>query len=737
MAETKTPTMNRSRGQLATVYAPHSLFTFEGGTGACMARPVSNRPYEPASGTTKRMIHEQIVEFIDSWFARATAGRDTIVPVCPERALDRHALRDGVPHLPIGALHFQVPERVGYVPFPSAFVCTRCDLHQHCDDETEVARRARDFRDACPAGRDNCADDWQQLDVVMAHWSGAVEALTPVRRYVRPGDLTIEKIGTCSTCSGKRFYLRRNGATFSRWQFECVDCGTAREIRLEDRDTLEALKHAVASGSGVLPQINMEPVSYRASATYYAQGDRLLVFGEDQWISLLQGANSTGLARFLAGRYGFPPPTLDTEEKERLLRDAGRGKEWEDWVQVRDFIASLEATGAGGPVEILRRQQAEKEAMWSETVFAARSAAPDGLALAINARQNFVRRFDPIRMAVEHKTLLEERLRAGATLPDGRQVSVDVTRPDDFMVPDSATHPAQLDSLVHEVERRLRVLGVAEMRLIRGLQICEYTFGFTRTSSVPLVQREKAGTTEMPVRLNLLGRVKVADATLHPVLCLEQSNEAFYVRLDEAAVVDWLVQNHIPLAPTLRPSLGGRLIEAYPPMAFSRFLDEFRRERTMPRSAFPYVYTLLHTFAHHLIGISAAMSGLDAGSFGEHLFVPDLAFLVYRRGMTMDLGNLSSMWRDRSDPTIGNEVLDRMVTAESLRCGSESVCTHHGGACPDCILIPETACLTRNELLSRSVLSGRGTPRWDTDVRPLVGFYRAAADRVGATGTER
>src|SRR5258708_39850775 len=107
------------------------------------------------------------------------------------------------------------------------------------------------------------------------------------------------------------------------------------------------------------------------------------------------------------------------------------------------------------------------------------------------------------------------------------------------------------------------------------------------------------------------------------------------------------------------------------------------------------------------------MSGLDLGSVGEHIFAPDLAFLVYRRGMTMDLGNLSSMWRERGARNFGNEVLNKMVDPTSLRCGSESICNHRGGACPDCILIPESACLTRNELLSRSVLIGRGKPRWD------------------------
>jgi hypothetical protein len=234
-------------------------------------------------------------------------------------------------------------------------------------------------------------------------------------------------------------------------------------------------------------------------------------------------------------------------------------------------------------------------------------------------------------------------------------------------------------------------------------------------------------------------RITVRDGAHHPVLCLVQSNEGFYVRLDEACVLEWLNANgidHPPAAAGVR--LGGRLIEQFARMQddkdvrFTRFLDEYRRERNVGRLAYPYVYTLLHTMAHHLLGISASMSGLDLGSFGEHIFVPNLAFLIYRRGMTMDLGNLSSMWRDRGDPAYGNEVLDRMVDPASLRCGSESVCNHRGGACPDCLLIPETACLTRNELLSRSVLVGRGFPRWDAEGRSLTGYYEVARWRVRA-----
>ena len=186
--------------------------------------------------------------------------------------------------------------------------------------------------------------------------------------------------------------------------------------------------------------------------------------------------------------------------------------------------------------------------------------------------------------------------------------------------------------------------------------------------------------------------------------------------------------------PGVAPS--GRLIEDFADMQntdasrFSRFLDEYRREGAIPRRAAAYVFTLLHTAAHHLITVASAMSGLDLGSFGEHLFVPDLAFLVYRRGTTMDLGNLSSMWRERGHPSFGNDVLERMVNPSSLRCGSESVCNHRGGACPDCLLIPESACLTRNELLSRSVLIGRGAPWWDAARTPIVGYLEIAAART-------
>src|SRR5262249_55933108 len=128
------------------------------------------------------------------------------------------------------------------------------------------------------------------------------------------------------------------------------------------------------------------------------------------------------------------------------------------------------------------------------------------------------------------------------------------------------------------------------------------------------------------------------------------------------------------------------------------------------------------------------------GSMAEHIFLPDLAFVVYRRGTTMDLGYLSSAWRVATNSVTGNLILASMLDPTSLRCGSGALCDERGGACPDCILIPEVCCLTRNNLLSRSVLRGMAKPHWDVALKPqerLVGFFEIVRSAQKSTRNEK
>lgn len=735
MRKPKPPSMQRSRSQIATAYAPHSLFTFEGGRGACMALPSSANRSIDLPHVTIRTIGEQVQEYFAAWAERAQRGNGLAHSVPPELSVDRRVLSEGVVRVRLGEFTFQIPDYAGYVPFPLSFACGRCGLHRVSRGVEALERDSERFRNACPTGAAGCADDWEQLDVVLTHWSGEVEPITPSYRRWSSERGDIIELDRCTNCDENRFYLRRPPGPLAGWHFECVHCRFPRQLLQRDKPTLRALGPLLDSGSALPAEINMEPVSYRASAAYYVHGDRLLVFRDDQHLGLLADTQVSALERLVSARFGYPPSELSDAEKERLLIAAGRGGEWQNQTNLVAILRMLEAQDT--PQDMLesqRRAIAENEAEWGRTVFMAHAQATPRIAAACHGRADYIRKHDPLRMAVEHLTFEEEKLRGGQ-MADGKEVSVDVTILDPFLRPDGLDE-ADLQRQAAASTARLRSLGVEEMRLIRDVQICEYSFAYTRTSSAPTVQRDKAGAAELPVRLRLFERVEVADAARNPILCSLQSNEGFYVRLDEAMVRDWLDANQImlpPAPPAVR--IGGQLIEDFealerdPDTRFSRFLDEYRREGALTRRAYPFVYTLLHTMAHHLIGTCSAMSGLDLGSFGEHLFVPDLAILVYRRGTTMDLGNLSSMWRDQGDADVGNQVLEHMLSPSSLRCGSESVCNRRGGACPDCVLIPENACITRNELLSRSALVGRGRPRFDATATEVVGYFEIAANR--------
>jgi hypothetical protein len=140
--------------------------------------------------------------------------------------------------------------------------------------------------------------------------------------------------------------------------------------------------------------------------------------------------------------------------------------------------------------------------------------------------------------------------------------------------------------------------------------------------------------------------------------------------------------------------------------------------RVRRRDIASLTYLLLHSMAHHVMHGIARFSGLDLGSLSEVIFPADLAFIVHRRGMTEDLGNISSMWRDQN-----SAFLRYLVARRELRCGSGTLCDQRGGACPACIMIPETSCIAGNQLLSRSVLVGGRAPPWDVDQSPLIGYF--------------
>src|SRR5690606_4006748 len=237
-----------------------------------------------------------------------------------------------------------------------------------------------------------------------------------------------------------------------------------------------------------------------------------------------------------------------------------------------------------------------------------------------------------------------------------------------------------IKSIQAETKSLLDKLGIEDMGLIREFDLCRFSFGYSRMEANPVLA-EKRGM-NMPVRLKLFPSVQQDGSAKNPVYVVQQSNEAIYVRLNEALVIQWLQSLDCDDMFSLNPGekIGAGLLSCAQKMG--PFLDQLP-ETTRPPIYF-YLYTLLHSYSHLLMKQVAEYSGLDIGSLGEYLFPLDLSFVVYRSGTTMDLGNLSSLWRNN-----GNNMLTSMLSPKATRCGTGSLCTHRGGACPDCIMMPE------------------------------------------------
>ena len=248
----------------------------------------------------------------------------------------------------------------------------------------------------------------------------------------------------------------------------------------------------------------------------------------------------------------------------------------------------------------------------------------------------------------------------------------------------------------------------------------EFSFGYTRVAATPeTVQKDRP----MPVRLMGFPRLQ---NNKRPIYVIEQQNEALYFRLDTAAVSAFLRRNGVlAQMPPSPKTIGGELIESYDD--FGLFLRDFavrdEASRVRRRDIASSVSLLLHSLSHHVMHGIARFSGLDLGSMSEAIYPADLAFLVHRRGMTEDLGNISSMWRDHNAA-----FLDYLVSRRELRCGSGTLCDHRGGACPACIMIPETSCIAGNQLLSRASLVGGRAPIWDLDQTRLAGYFEVVRD---------
>lgn len=729
----KAKTMNRSRNQLATAYAPGSFFTFEGGLGACLSRSSKGESIDQLSDSTIELIFERLNEMGRAWFGAAMAARENDPgkpQPLPSQCVDRSLLDASKTAFQVPGrdrIHLCRPSFMEYTPAPLSFVCRTCGVFKDFDNlnSLDAALPAMTSRN-CPNPKQRGDCDWEQLDVVFVHWSGRWEAPFPGQYNWNPAENRVSKFRSRCTCSSALFRLNRRAPGIGDWFFECAACDTplSEKWLQNDKDTLEMI------GAGMnaqrLTEVRMQATPYRASSTYYVKTDLFIDFKNSgqKLLACLRSNREEDLKSFIATQYGFEVGAISDSDVEAAC--AGKPEcmaFWADYStavrtipQLERLLPTLPALAREPVQSSIDLAKSSKRSiidqLCARQMLIPSIELPQSVLGALKQRQSrFASKFDPFRLGIEHATLKASRLDVETRL-GGKRPYASFCRLDDDLAPEDRSDTDRQQTLTREL---LDKLGVEDMGLIREFDLCKFSYGFSRMEADPVL-RDKRGM-DMPVRLNLFPPVRVDDASKTPIYIIQQSNEAIYVRLREAQVLEWLQSLDCADMFTLRGGerVGAGVLSTTQPMG--AFLDGLTKSEHP--SAYYYLYTLLHSYSHLLMKHLAEYSGLDLGSLGEYVFPADLAFVVYRNGTTMDLGNLSAMWRNS-----GVAMLSSMLSAKATQCGTGSLCTHRGGACPDCIMVPETSCLANNKLLSRSVLkSVEGRPiRFDTRSGPICGY---------------
>ena len=701
------PTMARSRGQLGSAYAPGAFFTFEGGLGACISLPDFSATADdaPLHAVTKAQIILRVQDAWQSWFTRAYAVGTGDRQIDPRQCLDE-ALLKGATVVPLGAdrLAFLSPLRMGYTPAPLTFVCNKCRLFRRFESAHDLAQnieRLRKTQCTAPDAKGPC--QWRQLDVIFVHWSGEWMAATPGRWEWDDRKNTLRLSGEeCKLCGKSDFKLNTDSPRIGQWHFYCANpmCGLkgSDEWRQNDRFTTEVFR---GSAGRRVSERRMEPISYRASSAYYAQSEQFVLFpeSEHQLMAMLEPQRQSELALFIGKQFRFGDRELTLDEMKAALLAGGQGGEWESYERLAD-IKRRSAESGDLVVENLMDGELKKLVdRWTTSdppLVRPSIKLPSAINAQIARRSEYTSRFDPFVLAVEHEALNRGKLSAA---PDGgRSKFVRFNHLDNDLAPKEASKKAVQEE---KTQRLMNRLGIADLGLIREFDLCRFTHGYTRVGATPTLEKRNQ---DMPVRLRLFEPLRNGK---RPIYVVTQANEALYVRLDPSAVYKWLRAIGVVDLPDWNESastkLGGKILEVAQP--FGRYFSLLKEGDA---ATYRYVYTLLHTYGHVLMKNVAELSGLDLGSMAEYIFPLDLAFVVYRNGTTMDLGALSSLWRNEN-----NRFLSRLLEASSHRCNSGRLCDTAGGACPDCIMIPETSCIAQNQLLSRAVLKGGPPPRED------------------------
>ena len=709
----KAPFMERSKIQLSTTYAPGSLFTFEGNLTICEAIPKNEYRSLQLNNYVEQQIYESIEERIRTWYDAAMRAATNPEPkMCVDGWLldnDKTGLRD---NLRKNVFDFVEPADIGYVPAVLSFVCSKCEVIKTFSNLSNFQEKQSELN-TCKCSDDGGIPKWKQVDIVFVHPNGNYRQPEPWIWFYDNNTGSTYKTKNRCRCGSYETCLDNSSSQVGKKYYYCASCGMARDDRWLQNDT-EYLKAYPLGTNRQRPieEIRMKPVSYRSNSVHYPIQDMIIDFGRSERLEALQ--ENRKLLSAISERFDIPRTRSSQDEIEVAVKEKLGEQEWNEYSQFIDVLNTLpEGTG---PYKKIEDSIQEIERSWEQQKIIESSvdARPSLIYNLQNRSDRYARKYDPFRLVIEHQALVDV-LESKERMENGLRYYTPLDDLDEYIGPEDT---AQRDELNVTHRNIMDSAGIETMGLLRKFKTIQYSFGYTRVDSKPTTNY--INDKEVPVRLKLFDRIRIDDQQRNPVFTLSQNNEAIYVKLNESVVRSWLRELECEEGVTDEP-IGQQYLSSAIPMG--QFLDSLPSEGlTAPKLSIA-VYSLLHTYAHHVMYDIAEFSGLSTGSLGEYIFPSDLSFVVYRKGMTMDLGNLTSMLRNNAPA-----FLDYIDNRRNLECGSGSLCLERGGACPDCLRIPEVSCLTQNNLLSRTLLIGKGSPKKYGFKENIKGYLDVASE---------
>ena len=247
--------------------------------------------------------------------------------------------------------------------------------------------------------------------------------------------------------------------------------------------------------------------------------------------------------------------------------------------------------------------------------------------------------------------------------------------------------------------------SVQNLVLIHRLREVIAQVGFTRFEPpAPDVD----GDLDMDVQRQLL------DVDVRWLPAIEHRGEGIFIHFASAAVNSWLK----------RPAVADRVGRLR--LGFDLWKADRRSERNFPGG--PYI--MLHSLSHLLLSTIALYSGYPASSLRERVYAfRDRYGILIHTGTSDSEGTLGGLVE--SGRSIGAHLREALILGRL--CSNDPVCADHaaedryerrflqGAACHGCLLIAETSCEQRNDLLDRALVV-------PTVATPGAAFFEGAND---------